>query len=99
VHPARVIDELMGHQRNRGELEGSSRIGASYRHTTPEMAARVVQAVDLRLALVLQVAEVITPSRAGPERSGLLARRTVHRLRRHQGPTVGWLASSSIAPR
>jgi integrase len=60
--PARVIDELMGHQRSRGELEGSSRIGASYRHTTPEMAARVVQAVDLRLALVLQVAEVITPA-------------------------------------
>jgi integrase len=39
--PARVIDELMGHQRSRrGELEGGSRIGARYRHTTPEMAAR-----------------------------------------------------------
>jgi len=37
--PARVIDELMGHQRSRrGELEGGSRIGARYRHTTPEMA-------------------------------------------------------------
>jgi integrase len=34
--PARVIDELMGHQRSRhGELEGGSRIGARYRHTTP----------------------------------------------------------------
>jgi hypothetical protein len=32
--PARVIDELMGHQRSRhGELEGGSRIGARYRHT------------------------------------------------------------------
>jgi integrase len=61
--PARVIDELMGHQRSRhGELEGGSRIGARYRHTTPEMAARIVQAVDLRLALVLQVAQAITPA-------------------------------------
>jgi len=39
--PARVIDELMGHQRSRhGELDGGSRIGARYRHTTDEMAAR-----------------------------------------------------------
>jgi integrase len=59
--PARVIDELMGHQHSRrGELEGSSRIGARYRHTTPEMAARVVQALDTRLALVLHVAEGTT---------------------------------------
>jgi integrase len=59
--PARVIDELMGHQRSRrGELEGGSRIGARYRHTTPEMAARVIQALDTRLTLTLQVAEAIT---------------------------------------
>jgi integrase len=63
--PARVIDELMGHQRSRsGELEGGSRIGARYRHTTPEMAARVVQALQTRLTLALQVAEKI--SRAEP---------------------------------
>jgi integrase len=68
--PARVIDELMGHQRSRrGELDGGSRIGARYRRTTPEMAARIVQAVDLRLALVLQIAQAITPSGTGPERS------------------------------
>src|SRR5918995_4210570 len=61
--PARVIDELMGHQRSRrGELEGGSRIGARYRHTTPEMAARVVQALDTRLTLVLRVAAAITPA-------------------------------------
>ena len=60
--PARVIDELMGHQRSRrGELEGASRIGARYRHTTPEMAARVIQALDTRLTLTLQIAEAITP--------------------------------------
>jgi hypothetical protein len=54
----------MGHQRSRrGELEGGSRIGARYRHTTPEMAAWVFQALDRRLALVLQVAEaIIQPS-------------------------------------
>jgi hypothetical protein len=56
--PARVIDELMGHQRSRrGELEGGSRIGARYRHTTPEMAARVVQGLDARLKLTLHIAE------------------------------------------
>jgi hypothetical protein len=48
--PPRVIDELMGHQRSRhGELDGGSRIGARYRHTTDEMAARVVEAVEARL--------------------------------------------------
>jgi integrase len=56
--PARVIDELMGHQRSRhGDLEGGSRIGARYRHTTDAMAARVVKAIDKRLAVVLEVAE------------------------------------------
>jgi hypothetical protein len=52
----------MGHQRSHhGELEGGSRIGARYRHTSPQMAARVVQALDRRLTLTLQVAEAITP--------------------------------------
>jgi integrase len=56
--PARVIDELMGHQRSRhGDLEGGSRIGARYRHTTDAMAARVVKAIDKLLAVVLEVAE------------------------------------------
>jgi integrase len=59
--PARVIDELMGHQRSRhGELDGGSRIGARYRHTTADMAARVVDAIEARLAVVLRVAERIT---------------------------------------
>ena len=58
--PARVIDELMGHERSRhGELEGGSRIGTRYRHTTPEMAVRVATAVQQRLAVVVQVAEAI----------------------------------------
>jgi hypothetical protein len=51
-----------------GELEGGSRIGARYRHTTPEMAARVIHALDRRLTLALQVAEAINP--AERDRSG-----------------------------
>ena len=56
--PARVIDELMGHQASSrgGHLRGSA-IGAHYRHTTPEMAARVVEAIQQRLTVVLGVAE------------------------------------------
>jgi hypothetical protein len=50
----------MGHERSRrGELEGGSRIGARYRHTTPEMAVRVAAAIQERLVIVVQVAEVI----------------------------------------
>jgi hypothetical protein len=53
-----VIDELMGHEATGRSGRGlGSAIGAHYRHTTPEMAARVVAAVDARLAVVLRVAE------------------------------------------
>jgi integrase len=52
--PARVIDEVMGH-------EATSRIGQSgaapYRHTTPEMAARIAAAIEQRLTVVSKVAE------------------------------------------
>ena len=59
----------MGHQRSRhGELEGGSRIGARYRHTTPEMADRIIHALDRRLTLALQVAEETTPAEL--DRSG-----------------------------
>jgi hypothetical protein len=56
--PARVIDELMGHQASSrgGHLRGSA-IGAHYRHTTPEMAGRVVDAIQQRLTVALHVAE------------------------------------------
>jgi hypothetical protein len=64
--PARVIDELMGHQASsRGHLGGSA-IGAHYRHTTPEMAARVVDAVQQRLTVVLGVAELAVDSHPNP---------------------------------
>jgi Phage integrase family len=57
--PARVIDELMGHQASsRGGQHLGSAMGAHYRHTTPEMAARVVDAIQQRLTVVLEVAEL-----------------------------------------
>jgi hypothetical protein len=50
-----VIDELMGHQRNRhGDLDGGSRIGARYRHTIDAMALRVVEAIQERLTITLR---------------------------------------------
>jgi integrase len=56
--PARVIDELMGHQPSgRAGRHEASAIGAHYRHTTPEMAARVLAAVEERLVIVLATAE------------------------------------------
>src|SRR5829696_7292593 len=45
--PARVIDELMGHAGGH-RSEESSVIGLRYRHTTPEMEARVVAAIEQR---------------------------------------------------
>jgi integrase len=56
--PARVIDELMGHEATgrSGQQRGSA-MGAHYRHTTPEMAARAVGAIQQRLTIVLRVAE------------------------------------------
>jgi integrase len=62
--PARVIDEIMGHQSGqtsrRSPRDSGSRIGTRYRHTTPEMAARAVAAIEERLSIVLKVAREIT---------------------------------------
>jgi integrase len=56
--PARVIDELMGHEPStRGAQHLGSAMGAHYRHTTPEMAARVVTAIQARLTVVVHTAE------------------------------------------
>jgi hypothetical protein len=47
----------MGHEASgRGGQRGSA-MGAHYRHITPEMAARVVDGIQQRLTVVLQVAE------------------------------------------
>jgi integrase len=67
--PARVVDELMGHQRSRhSDLDGGSRIGARYRHTTDAMALRVVQAIQERLTIALRVAEDAQAERQGTTR-------------------------------
>jgi integrase len=60
--PARVIDELMGHASGRpgGELQQrGSLVGLRYRWTTPEMEARVVAAIEQRLAVALKIIEVV----------------------------------------
>jgi len=56
--PARVIDEVMGHEATSrtGQQRGSA-MGAHYRHTTPEMAARIATAIEQRLTVVLKAAE------------------------------------------
>ena len=48
----------MGHEATSrvGQQRGSA-MGAHYRHTTPEMAARVLTAVEERLVVVLATAE------------------------------------------
>jgi predicted ArsR family transcriptional regulator len=67
---ARVIDELMGHEATgrSGQHRGSA-MGAHYRHTTPEMAVRVIDAIEQRLTVVLQVAE--TSLENSPNRAAL----------------------------
>jgi predicted ArsR family transcriptional regulator len=56
--PARVIDELMGHEAtDRSSQHQGSAMGAHYRHTIPEMAMRVIDAIDQRLTVVLRLAE------------------------------------------
>jgi integrase len=56
--PARIIDEVMGHEASgrTGQQRGSA-MGAHYRHTTPEMAARIAAAIEQRLTVVLRGAE------------------------------------------
>jgi integrase len=54
--PNRVIDEVMGHADGRHPEHGS-RMGRVYRETTPEMVMRVIAAIQVRLAAVLEVAE------------------------------------------
>ena len=59
--PARVIDELMGHEAT-GRGRPAPRqppMGTHYRHTTPEMAARVIDAIEQRLRIVLKAAQTL----------------------------------------
>jgi integrase len=65
--PARVIDELMGHAGGRrgggAHPREGSLIGTRYRWTTPEMEARVVAAIEQRLAVSLAVATQLKDAR------------------------------------
>jgi hypothetical protein len=48
----------MGHEAtSRAGQQRGSATGAHYRHTTPEMAARIATAIEQRLTVVLEVAE------------------------------------------
>ena len=62
--PVRVIDELMGHAGGRRSGGEGSAIGRAYRHTSPEMRARVVTALEPRLAVMLQVARSVRGEQA-----------------------------------
>jgi integrase len=65
--PARVIDEVMGHEATSRAGQRGSAMGAHYRRTTREMAARIAAAIQQRLTVVLDVAEQaleVQPSRS-----------------------------------
>ena len=60
----------MGHEvtSRTGQQRGSA-MDAHYRHTTPEMAARIIDAIQQRLTIVLHVAEESLeshPNRSAP---------------------------------
>jgi len=70
--PSRVIDELMGHQGGR-RGERDSPMGMAYRHTTPEMQARVVAVIEARLAIVMGVVLQLSPRTPQPPQPRSLA--------------------------
>jgi hypothetical protein len=55
-----VINELMGHaatRRSSWAAESTSAMGAVYRYTTTAMEARILQALDTRLAEAVALVE------------------------------------------
>jgi integrase len=59
--PARVIDELLGHQAGRRGGRDGSMTGARYRHMTAAMPARVVAVIAERLAVALAAMPQVCP--------------------------------------
>jgi hypothetical protein len=55
--PAGLFDALWGHDATGRSGQHGSAMGAHYRHTTPEMAARVIDALQERLTIVLRAAD------------------------------------------
>jgi hypothetical protein len=90
--PARVIDELMGHEATgRSRQHQGSTMGAHYRHTTPEMAMRAIDSIDRRLTIVLGVAEQALeqyPNRLAPACSNGF-HRDLEAWRRGVGRVIG----------
>jgi integrase len=68
--PARIIDELMGHAGGRRSAGDGSVIGRVYRHTSPEMRARVTAALETRLAVTLEIAARLLRSQPAGEPIG-----------------------------
>jgi hypothetical protein len=64
----------MGHEATgrTGQQRGSA-MGAHYRHTTPEMAARVIDAIHHRVTVVLQTAEQTVETSSSRQRHRLQA--------------------------
>jgi hypothetical protein len=63
----------MGHEATgRGGQALGSAMGVQYRHTTPELATRVITAIEARLAVVLSVAEETLETRRSRSLSRML---------------------------
>ena len=65
--PARVIDELMGHQASRSQDRSGSTIGLRYRHMTPAMQARVVTVIEQHMATALAGMPQVCPNSGVPD--------------------------------
>jgi integrase len=65
--PARVIDELMGHQASRSQERSGSTIGLRYRHITPAMQARVVTVIEQHMATALTGMPQVCPKTGAPD--------------------------------
>jgi integrase len=66
--PDRVTDELMGHEGRRAGRDGSA-IGTRYRHTTPDMQARVIEVIEVKLDIALASAATLLRSEGETDRS------------------------------
>jgi hypothetical protein len=67
-----MIDELVGHQGGR-RGERDSPMGMAYRHTPPEMQARVVAVIEARLAIASGIVLQLSPKRSQPPQPPSLA--------------------------
>jgi hypothetical protein len=76
-----VIDELMGHEGS-GSPNDTSVMGRLYRRTTPEMLARVTDALDERLGAAEAAAVKHEPAMEAKRRARLSRRRRSRKPRK-----------------